>query len=193
MDDSILKAIEVAILAHGFDPRKYYKAPYIVHPVRVLRKVNLYLQDWPSAKRFQPFAKSMLIVAALHDVPEDTSVTIDDLRKDFGDEVADGLLWMTNPSHLPENKRLKRALRKDIDRRHWDKAPDQWKIVKMWDRIDNVLDLVAGEPPFILDVYVPETRLLTEVLAHADPAVGEQLESATNWLEAVTKGARKAG
>jgi (p)ppGpp synthase/HD superfamily hydrolase len=193
MDDEILKAIEIAVKAHGFTSRKYYTAPYMVHPVRVMRKVNDYLRNWPGGKRFEAMAKEMLIVAALHDVPEDTTVTIEDLRKDFGDVVAEGLTWMTNPSHLPENKRLKRALRKEIDRRHWDKAPDHWKIVKMWDRVDNMYDLVVGEVPFILDVYLPESRLLLEVLSHADPMVGEQLNSAIGWLEAITKGARKAG
>ena len=66
------KAIEIAARAHAGAVDKDGQ-PYLLHPLRVMMGVST-----PQAQ----------IVAALHDVVEDTSVTFDDLQNEgFQDEI----------------------------------------------------------------------------------------------------------
>jgi len=70
------KAIEIASRAHAGQLDKAGEA-YILHPIRVMLACVEY-----DAK----------IVAILHDVIEDTSLTIDDLKLEgFGDEILDAV------------------------------------------------------------------------------------------------------
>ena len=94
----ILRAIEVAIEAHGFTSRKLHHVPYVIHPVRVMRSVESYLETFPSAFPFKPLRETMLIVAALHDVEEDTGYSMDEIEKEFGKEVREGVRWLTSLS-----------------------------------------------------------------------------------------------
>lgn len=58
--------------------------PYIVHPVRaaeILAEMKLPVP--------------LIVAALLHDVPEDTEVTIADIRRDFGDDVASMVAGIT--------------------------------------------------------------------------------------------------
>jgi hypothetical protein len=49
------------------------------------------------------------------------------------------------------------------------------KHIKLIDRIDNLRDIPHGEG--FLKVYIPESRLLLEVLRGTDPALESELES----------------
>ncbi len=60
------RAIRIAVKAHK-GQRDNYGAPYIMHPLRVMHRVDTTPEK---------------IVAALHDVVEDTSLSLDDLRKE---------------------------------------------------------------------------------------------------------------
>lgn len=182
----VLQAIETAITAHGEQLRKWGKTPYVVHPIRVMRKVLMYLETWPSSECYRDKQEIMLIVAALHDAPEDTAYTLDMVERDFGKEVRDGVWALTNPSKLfPE---LHRDLRKEMDRKHLAEVAGWIKVIKMWDRIDNLMDMQNGPIKFIMNVYLPESRALIPILEDADPKVAEQLRSAADWLEALTRG-----
>jgi hypothetical protein len=84
--ESVFKSIEVGTLAHSpiyvKKPqnalRKPIKigntvrdgVPFVIHPIRVLRKVHYYLEEWPSSKPYQDKKLPMLVVASLHDVYE---------------------------------------------------------------------------------------------------------------------------
>ena len=76
MDAKVDKAIEIAAIAHDNQYRKFEEAcvPYIVHPLRV-------------AARFSLCDNIHKIVAILHDVVEDTPVTLKDLEEHFSAEV----------------------------------------------------------------------------------------------------------
>jgi (p)ppGpp synthase/HD superfamily hydrolase len=68
---SIEKALQIAVQAHEGQKDKDGQ-PYILHPLRVMNA----MEDEPAK-----------IVAVLHDVIEDTSVTSEDLRREGFDEV----------------------------------------------------------------------------------------------------------
>lgn len=77
------KAIEIAARAHAGVPDKQGRH-YVLHPLRVMMDVE---------------GETAQIVAALHDVVEDTDVSFDDLRAEgFSEEVLDALNLVTHKS-----------------------------------------------------------------------------------------------
>jgi len=77
------KAIIFATNAHKGQYRKN-GAPYICHPLEVFSIICTITDD-----------PVTMICGLLHDVVEDTDYTMDDIRREFGDEVADVLTYET--------------------------------------------------------------------------------------------------
>jgi len=71
------RAIIFAVKAHSGTERRGKGFPYIVHPMEAMEIVATMTPD-----------QELLAAAALHDTVEDTSVTIEDIRAQFGDRVA---------------------------------------------------------------------------------------------------------
>jgi (p)ppGpp synthase/HD superfamily hydrolase len=86
MIDLTDRAIGFAARAHKGQKRKIGDIPYIAHPVAV-------------AMMLQRMGCDETTVAAglLHDVVEDTSVSQEDVRRHFGDEVAEIVAGCTEP------------------------------------------------------------------------------------------------
>lgn len=74
--DMVRLAYEFAYNAHAGQKRKSGDE-YIIHPLATAQFLAELKMDIPT-----------IIAGLLHDVPEDTSITIDDIRKNFGKEVA---------------------------------------------------------------------------------------------------------
>ena len=78
MDTSILdRAIVFAVNAHQGTERRGKGFPYIVHPLEAVEIVATMTTD-----------QELLAAAVLHDTVEDTDVTLDDIRHEFGERVA---------------------------------------------------------------------------------------------------------
>ena len=107
----------------------------------------------------------MVAAALLHDVLEDTDVTFDLLVEQFGSEVADLVLWLTDVSKPEDGNR---STRKALDRQHSAAAPAAAQTVKVADLISNTRSIVAHDPNFS-KVYLEEKRLLLDMLTKADP------------------------
>jgi myo-inositol-1(or 4)-monophosphatase len=71
------RAIVFAVRAHAGTERRGKGFPYIVHPMEAMAIVSTMTAD-----------QELLAAAALHDTVEDTDVTVEDLRAEFGDRVA---------------------------------------------------------------------------------------------------------
>ena len=79
LDTSLLdRAIIFAVRAHAGTERRGKGFPYIVHPMEAMSIVASITSD-----------QELLAAAALHDTVEDTDVTVEQLRAEFGDRVAD--------------------------------------------------------------------------------------------------------
>lgn len=79
IDSTLLdRAIVFAVNAHHNTERRGKGFPYIVHPLEAVEIVATITPD-----------QELLAAAALHDTVEDTDVTIDDIRHEFGDRIAD--------------------------------------------------------------------------------------------------------
>ena len=78
IDSTLLdKAIIFATNAHKGTERRGKGFPYIVHPLEAMSIVATMTND-----------QEVLAAAALHDVVEDTDITLEDIRREFGDRVA---------------------------------------------------------------------------------------------------------
>ena len=71
------RAIVFAVRAHGGTERRGKGFPYIVHPMEAVEIVATMTSD-----------QELLAAAALHDTVEDTDVTIEQIRAEFGERVA---------------------------------------------------------------------------------------------------------
>ena len=75
--DLLDRAIMFAVKAHSGTERRGKGFPYIVHPMEALEIVSTMTPD-----------QELLAAAVLHDTVEDTYVTIDHIREEFGDRIA---------------------------------------------------------------------------------------------------------
>ena len=80
----------------------------------------------------------VLVAAVLHDVVEDTPVTLDEVSAEFGPRVAELVGWVTIPA--PGLGETKSAVRQAYLRRLRD-APRDAVLVKLADRASNVQTL----------------------------------------------------
>ena len=146
--------------------RKYTDEPYIVHPIAVAAIVATISDD-----------PRMRAAALLHDVVEDTAVTIEDIRHHFGGWIADRVGELTDVSRPGDGNR---RIRKTIDREHSASASAEGQTIKVADLIDNSRTITAHDPDFAI-VYMREKRMLLDALTKADARLrviaGEQLRS----------------
>ena len=106
----------------------------------------------------------MLAAAWLHDVVEDTGVSIGAIRDQFGVEVAALVGWLTDTSKPDDGNR---AIRKAIGREHSSAAPPQAQTIKLADLIDNTLTIEAHDPGFAR-VFRHEKARLLDVMTAGD-------------------------
>ena len=152
------RAKEFATLAHEKvgQKRKYTGEPYINHPAAVVELV-----------RGVKHTNAMLCAAWLHDTVEDCGISLDEIERIFGFEVASLVDQLTDVSKPSDGNR---ATRKAIDRDHIAKATPEAKTIKLADLIDNTHSIVERDPSFAR-VYLKEKMLLLEVLREGDSAL----------------------
>lgn len=169
----IIKAAAFARKSHEGQVRNYSGTPYILHPARVAGRVAIH-----------PLATEFLVVAAfLHDVVEDTPITLEEIKEQFGIEVAQLVGELTNPSKGMEFRYgTSREERKRIDREHLTTVSNEAKIIKLIDRIDNLMEL-KGAPNNFVTKYCQESTLLAEVIGDADPELKAELLSVIERLK----------
>lgn len=154
--DIIEKARIFATAAHYAvsQQRKYTGEPYINHPeevVKILTSIG-YTDE------------SMLSAAWLHDVVEDTGVTIELIEAEFGAEISALVAGLTDVSKPEDGNR---SARKAIDREHTAAQSVKCQTIKCADLISNTSSIVARDPKFA-KVYLAEKLMLLDVMTKAD-------------------------
>jgi guanosine-3',5'-bis(diphosphate) 3'-pyrophosphohydrolase len=142
--------------------RKYTHEPYIVHPAEVV-----------STLKTVPHTEAMVAAAWLHDVVEDTGVTLELVRAEFGDEVATLVGWLTDVSRPDHGNR---AARKAVDRAHTAAAPAEAQTVKLCDLLSNTRSIMEHDAKFAR-TYLEEKRLLLEVMTKGDATLRARAQS----------------
>lgn len=153
MSPLVDRALAFASIAHDGQLRKYSGEPYIVHPIEVMKIVMTVDHD-----------DAMLSAALLHDVVEDTEVTIEEIEQAFGPDIADLVSDLTDVSRPADGNR---KARKTLDREHSATASARAQTIKLADLISNSSDITRNDPSFA-KVYLAEKRLLLKVLVLGD-------------------------
>jgi (p)ppGpp synthase/HD superfamily hydrolase len=167
----VLAALKFAEKAHEGQVRKYTGLPYIVHPIEVASIVATV-----------PHTQEQLAAALLHDVVEDTAVTLEEVGQLFGEKVAtlvDELTDFSKKNEVVGN----RAYRKGLDRDYLGTISAEAQTVKYADLISNGVDIVSHDKHFA-KVYLREKDAILEVMnkgdatlfAIAQKIVGKELE-----------------
>lgn len=128
----LLSAIAFAAHKHRDQRRKDLVAsPYINHPIGLANVL---------ANEADVEDERVLIAAVLHDTIEDTETTEQELILEFGKEVADIVMEVT------DDKTLSKAERKQRQIEHVATLSQRAKLVKLADKICNLRD-IANSPP----------------------------------------------
>ena len=128
IDTSLLdRAIIYAVRAHAGTERRGKGFPYIVHPMEAMAIVATLTAD-----------QELLAAAALHDVVEDTALTVEDIRAEFGDRIA-GLVEAESDKFVEgvsESDSWRTRKQAAIDRLA--EAPLEVKMIAMGDKLSNM-------------------------------------------------------
>ena len=125
--DEVWRAANYAATAHETQIRKLSGNHFIEHPFEVLELVRGVTNHIPT-----------LQAAILHDTVEDTTVTFDDLRAQFGAET-ELIVWgVTKDETIKEKPKQKRAY---LHRLRFE-APEASVIVALADKLHNLTDLI---------------------------------------------------
>ena len=121
------RAIIFAVHAHAGTERRGKGYPYVVHPMEAVEIVATMTAD-----------QELLAAAVLHDTVEDTDVTVEQLRAEFGDRVASLVADESDvmPEGMTEEDSWHQRKQAAIDR--LSKASLDAKTVAMGDKLSNM-------------------------------------------------------
>lgn len=190
--DLIRRAYVLASRAHA-EQKRSSGEPYILHCLAVAKLLSDLRMD-----------SETLAAALLHDVPEDTEITMDEIRQEFGVAVArlvDGVTKLTQIEHLDGQKRralhtLKEEAKAESLRKMFLAMLDDVRVVmiKLADRLHNMRTLgslpdakrkrIARET---LEIFAPladrlgiwqfKTELEDLSLRHLEPKIYKEIAS----------------
>ncbi len=139
--------------------------PYVVHLSNVAMEIMAAYQNAADFK-----LDVALKLALLHDTLEDTSTTFDEISKEFGIDIAEGVSALTKNELLPKSEKMFDSLKriKALSKEVW--------AVKLADRITNL-----QEPPRHWDTskkenYRQEAMQIVQHLKGANPYLEQRLD-----------------
>ncbi|MDB9883366.1 RelA/SpoT family protein, partial [Bacteroidia bacterium] len=180
----IRKAFDLALDAHK-DMRRKSGEPYIYHPIAVAR----------IAAEEIGLGTTSIVCALLHDVVEDTDITLEDIKTSFGEKVAniiDGLtkisgVFDTNSPQAENFRKMLLTMANDV----------RVILIKLCDRLHNMRTLehmsdrgqlkIASETSYIyaplahrLGLYAIKTELEDLSLKYTQPILYQDLKTKLN-------------
>lgn len=165
------RAVAFATKAHEGQVRKYTAEPYIVHPIEVAGLLHDALMascpnDLVRARTKQTYAH-LIAAAVLHDTVEDCNVTFTEIEREFGDETADALFWVTDTITKEQGNRRSR---KRLEAQKLANAPVGSKLIKLCDNKSNTKSIVEHDPDFAV-AYLREKDYSLRIMKH--PTLGD--------------------
>lgn len=151
------KALKFATKAHKGAVRDYTGVPFITHPIAVAELVRV----------FDP-TPEVWVAALLHDVVEDTPVTLEEIEFEFGPTVAELVKYVTKVAYSSdvENRKARFALNAS----HFAEGPAGAHNIKIADTIHNMSTLEALDPEFYKTFKI-ESAALNILLTKAHPGL----------------------
>lgn len=124
----MIKAIVYAAEKHKYQRRKgFNQVPYINHPL----KVAALLSDCGEED------SELLVAAVLHDVIEDTDASVEEITEQFGQNICELVLEVSDDKELPY------AIRKELQISNAPYLSEKAKKIKIADKICNIKDIVS--------------------------------------------------
>lgn len=121
------RAIVFAVRAHAGTERRGKGFPYIVHPLEAMEIVATMTSD-----------QELLAAAVLHDTVEDTNVTVDQIRAEFGDRIASLVEAESDEPHMGSDSVESWRVRKQVAIDNLASASLDTKIVALGDKLSNM-------------------------------------------------------
>ena len=107
--------------------------------------------------------------AILHDTIEDTNITFEQIKSEFGEDVASGVLALTKDDSLPKEVRMSDSLRRIKVQ------PQEVWMVKLADRITNLQPPPQHWNQEKIIRYREEAIVIYEALKEASPFLASRL------------------
>jgi (p)ppGpp synthase/HD superfamily hydrolase len=162
--DGYLHAVRFAAEAHGAQKFSGTELPYLLHVTSVAMEVLAALRAEPDHDQ-----ELAMQCALLHDVVEDTPVTLEAVRSAFGAAVAEGVSALSKDPALAKHEQLQDSL--DRIRRQ---PPEVW-MVKLADRITNLQTPPSYWSPGKIAAYRQEAVQIHAVLGTASRALASRI------------------
>lgn len=128
----VMRALDFAARKHAHQRRKGQTAePYVNHLAEVARLV---------AEATGGNDATAVVAALLHDTIEDTGTKRAELAREFGPRVAALVAEVT------DDKRLPKAVRKQLQVEHAEHKSSRAKLIKIADKTSNLRSLISSPP-----------------------------------------------
>ena len=121
------KAIKFAVDAHAGTERRGKGFPYVIHVLEAMEIVATITKD-----------QELIAAAALHDTVEDTDVTIEQIRQEFGQRIAELVATESESPVLGIAEEDSWHMRKQAAITRLANASRDGKIVAMGDKLSNM-------------------------------------------------------
>jgi (p)ppGpp synthase/HD superfamily hydrolase len=133
--DRYLRAFQMAYEAHKGKCRKGTDIPYIIHPI-----------DVASILMRENASEDLVIAGLLHDVVEDTKVTLEEVKREFGNVVSGLVEGATEPEKRNKKTRLEEKEswreRKEQAISRTRSANRELKLLECADKLANFRDIM---------------------------------------------------
>ena len=127
-EDIISKAMMFAIAAHSGQYRKASRTPAIIHAMEAAVIASTLTTD-----------QDVMAAALLHDTVEDTDVTLEQIRKMFGEKIATLVAGETEDKHREMSEESSWTLRKEESLEELKNAADpNVRILWLSDKLSNM-------------------------------------------------------
>lgn len=167
----VARAVLFAARAHDGILREDRGDAYFVHLAEVAAM----------CAALEPFDSVLVAACYLHDTVEDTEVTEEAIRTEFGDEIADLVMDVTDPPDLKGKERRERQVT------HTAAAGPRVKRLKLADKTSNVEELI-GLPAKRFDAdgnakYLKWARRVVDVCRGLEPVLEARFDASAALLE----------
>lgn len=170
MIDLLKKAHDFAKIAHQGQTRKFTNEPYISHAEKTAHIL------WEATKG--QATHDEYAAAILHDVVEDTSISLDEIGRNFGGNVMGLVSELTTDKNKQISEGKKHYLARKINA-----MSESALTIKLCDRLHNVMSLEDKKVPDKFTIkYIIETHY---ILSHISRELTKTQENLTKKIENV--------
>ena len=163
-------ALTFAFAKYGSLKRSSKDIPYVIHPIRIITILH--------AAGFNEFDHEDIMIAALfHDLLEDTDIDLKEIEDQFGKKIGEIVVELTIPKGTigrEKDKWLEEFVIKSKSA----------KIIKLADRIDNLMDMKDIWDAKRQKSYTNQARIILKSCGDANKQLANKLDE---LIESVLK------